>query len=345
MINPVAARKDLTWPGAPFVARGAARRPLTIAIINNMPDSALRATERQFCRLLSAASHGMLINVRFYTPPVVARSPSMRAHIAEFYDDYAELENSIPDGLIVTGAQPTTWCLEDDPCWDPISRLVDWAVDGSIPAIWSCLASHVATLHLDGINRVALPRKQAGVYRCQLNRNAYQIMHGLPASWSSPHSRLNDLPAKQLVSHGYAILSKSPEVGVDIFCRNQGALQLFFQGHPEYDRGALIGEFRRDIRQFLLGDADTLPRLPDQCFQADKAARLVQLCQQAARMRDPQLLDAFNGILQPDCLDGQWFPVAKRIYMNWLCYLDSRRAGVPEPDIAGKQRRFAHALP
>jgi len=38
-----------------------------------------------------------------------------------------------------------------------------------------------------------------------------------PPEWWVPHSRYNDVPEQELVSSDYCILSRSPEVGADLF--------------------------------------------------------------------------------------------------------------------------------
>ena len=215
----------------------------------------------------------MLINVKFYSPPGLKRSLAARSHIERYYDDYADLAQNPPDGLIVTGTEPIAAALEDEPCWQPIATLVDWAIDCGIPGIWSCLASHVAVRHLDGIDRHRQPRKISGLFDCRISRSGYQITHGLPDVWRVPHSRLNGLSERALRSHGYAILSRSPEIGVDMFSRKQGALQLFFQGHPEYDADSLLGEYKRDVRRFLSGATEAMPQVPKGYFDARTSNR------------------------------------------------------------------------
>ena len=42
---------------------------LTIGLINNMPDPALQATERQFVALLGAAADGLVVRLRPYALP------------------------------------------------------------------------------------------------------------------------------------------------------------------------------------------------------------------------------------------------------------------------------------
>src|SRR5262249_30266073 len=81
---------------------------LDIGLINNMPDAALEATERQFLALLESAAGGMVVRLTPYALPDVTRTDSGRQRIRNFYSGLRELWNSNLDGLIVTGAEPRT---------------------------------------------------------------------------------------------------------------------------------------------------------------------------------------------------------------------------------------------
>src|SRR4051812_20312479 len=79
---------------------------LTIGLINNMPDSAMRATERQFMGLLKAAADSHRINFHCFSLPSVPRSQPARQRVNRLYKDVADLGRLQIDGLIVTGAEP-----------------------------------------------------------------------------------------------------------------------------------------------------------------------------------------------------------------------------------------------
>ena len=69
--------------------------------------------------------------------------------------------------MIVTGAEPIAATLPDEPYWNDLTDVIDWAETNTRSAIWSCLAAHAAVLHLDGIERQRLERKCSGVYDCR----------------------------------------------------------------------------------------------------------------------------------------------------------------------------------
>src|SRR5690348_15566234 len=66
-----------------FTDSGAAS--IEIGLINNMPDSALRATERQFVTLLDAAAGGLMVRLWFYSLPEVPRAGDGRDDVNSLY--------------------------------------------------------------------------------------------------------------------------------------------------------------------------------------------------------------------------------------------------------------------
>ena len=223
-----------------------------------MPDSALKATERQFVRLLQgAASSQLRIRFHCFSLPSIIRSRAAQAHLAQGYGDIADLGRLSIDGLIVTGAEPIADSLRDESYWPELAALVDWAKTNTRSTIWSCLAAHAAVLHLDGIERRRLPAKCSGVYDCVKVTEDW-LTCDVRSPLEVSHSRINAVNESELVARGYQILTRSDEVGVDIFARRMPSRFVFFQGHPEYDALSLQREYMRDIARFLAGQRDRL---------------------------------------------------------------------------------------
>src|SRR6478672_11742987 len=125
-------------------------RLLEIGLVNNMPDAALRATERQIRGLLERSCGDLRFNLQVYVIPEVPRSPAGR-DLARNYRDIGELWNTTLDGMIVTGTEPRTEDLREEPYWGTLTRLMEWADEHTASSIWSCLAAHAALQHMDGI--------------------------------------------------------------------------------------------------------------------------------------------------------------------------------------------------
>src|ERR1700676_1587983 len=62
---------------------------LTIGLVNNMPDSALQATERQFIRLLRQAAGDIRIDFHCFSLPNVHRSQAAKWRVDGQYTDIA----------------------------------------------------------------------------------------------------------------------------------------------------------------------------------------------------------------------------------------------------------------
>ena len=54
---------------------------ITIGLVNNMPDAALEATERQFTDLLRAATPNAVVLLKLFAMPEVPRGEAVRAAI------------------------------------------------------------------------------------------------------------------------------------------------------------------------------------------------------------------------------------------------------------------------
>src|SRR5215510_10221569 len=207
---------------------------IDIAFVNNMPDKPLEATKRQFLGLVAAAGEGLTVRVRLYFVPDIPRGEWGRHHVAASYAPIAELWDSCPDALIVTGTEPRASDLSVEPYWSTLVDLIEWAKENVVSAIWSCLACHAVVRHLDRIERHRLNAKCWGVFRCE-RVDPHPLLDGLTFPLSMPHSRWNDLKVDQLKAAGYAILTQSLEAGADMFVKRDGCLFVCFQGHPEYD--------------------------------------------------------------------------------------------------------------
>jgi homoserine trans-succinylase len=90
---------------------------LTCAFVNNMPDGAFDATERQFLELLDGASAETEFEVRRYTMEGVPRGEETATRITAEYFSFPEIYHDSPDALIVTGSNPIELDIQDEPYW------------------------------------------------------------------------------------------------------------------------------------------------------------------------------------------------------------------------------------
>ena len=320
------------WPGVEWrhgkssvEFREADARCLDIGLINNMPDAALEATERQFLGLIDAAADGLVVRLTLYALPDVPRTDSGRRHVSSVYSGLDDLWDRHLDGLIVTGTEPRAPNLRDEPYWGSLTSLLEWAEHTTYSTVWSCLAAHAALLHRDGIGRRTLREKRFGVFECS-RVSTHPLTAGAPARLPMPHSRWNDIAEDALTACGYRVLTRSDAAGVDMFVKQLNSLFVFFQGHPEYEATTLLLEYRRDIKRFLRRERETYPPLPQGYFGDDTIAVLTALRARALSDRREGQLEEFPTALVAGAVTNSWRPAAARIYRNWLLYLCAQKA-------------------
>jgi homoserine O-succinyltransferase len=298
---------------------------IAVGFVNNMPDAAGEATERQFLDLLRAAAPDADIRLTLFSIPDMPRGDALGTEFSARYRDIAELWESRLDALIVTGTEPRAAKLKDEPYWPTMARLVDWARDNTRSAIWSCLAAHAAVLHTEGIERRPLSDKKFGVFDCETIAD-HPLMNGVN-KLRVPHSRYNGLPAAGLAMRGYRLLSQSVDAGVDAFVREEGgSLFVFFQGHPEYEAETLLREFRRDVGRYLRAEREQYPALPHGYFGKDATA-LLNIFHARARAVDDRragLMADFPFAALAAGLESPWRSPAIAVYQNWIDYLLDR---------------------
>jgi len=230
-----------------------------------------------------------------------------------------------PDAVIVTGDEPRRQSMLDEPLWPGFARLVDWAADNTVAAVWSCMAAHAAVFRLDQIARRRMPQKLSGIYECEI-ASEHPLLDGFPPRWPVAHSRRNAVEALALKGAGYQILAHAPRVGADSFVKHVGeSLFLFLQGHLEYAPDSLFREYRRDIRRFLTGEAAVYPEMPENYFDQKTARQLAKLRIKAERSRSPRLLAEIYAVFAATDVPELQTPAAQ-LYANWLGYLAQEKA-------------------
>ena len=305
-------------------ARVLDRPPLTVALVNNMPDSAFVDTEGQFRRAVQAGPERDAVRMELYTIAEIPRSEAIASEIESRYHGLDELWSNPPDALIVTGTEPVQVQLHYEPYWPYLARLLEWAA-GSVPTtLLSCLAAHASLLLFDGIERVPRPVKCSGVFDGLVQDSSHPLATGLPDLVPVPHSRINDVPEPALIEAGYRIVvgTGPSEAGWAVATRNHGdGLFVLCQGHPEYVTLSLLREYRRDVRRYLFGrGAVPYPRLPEGYLSAESTATLEGFEQHATRSQpDPrELWASFPYDEVAAGVENSWATPSARLYANWL---------------------------
>ena len=263
----------------------ASKQLIRVAFVNNMPDGAFDATQRQFLDLLSDAAPA---DIEIRSGATHGRRSSRRPVAARVADDYLSTEplrEDPPDVVIVTGSsrsRPTWRTNRTGPRW---SSSPQWARVHVPSMVLSCLAAHAALDIFHGVRREHLDRKFTGVFN-QVTSSDHPLVQGMASSLVLPHSRTNTVDDDRLREVGYDIAMWCEPSGWSVASRRlDGCEVVLIQGHPEYDPASLLFEYRRDARRFANAERDDEPPLPANCASGSDWTSLEALHRQLLRTR------------------------------------------------------------
>ncbi len=219
-------------------------RPLEIGILNLMPSAVVERTEMQLLRLLANTPLQIRPTFIYFDKH---KSKSSQNHFDTFYKTISQVQKQGLDGLIVTGANLEEYDFESVFYWDEITKFFDWAHANVTSAIFSCWATHAALYHQYGIRPHAYTEKQFGIFKHRVHHELNSsLLQGMDDEVMVPHSRWRGVEKKDLVKlKELQTLIDSDEVGPHLIVGRHGR-EIYVQGHPEYDRNDIAGEYFRD---------------------------------------------------------------------------------------------------
>lgn len=294
-------------------------RDLHVGLLNMMPDAALAATERQFFRLVGTSNPISQFHMHTFTLDAIPRGEVAAEHIARYYESFESIKEHGLDALIISGANVTEADLSAEVFWEPLMEVAHWAHENVTSTLCSCLASHALLLGQYGIKRQRLKNKIWGVFDHEMKIRTHPLVSDVNTHIVVPHSRFNDVSAKQMQEVGIHVLAEGDEPGVQLAVSPDGFRTVFFQGHPEYDRISLMKEYKRDIHLYTTGELDAYPPMPLHYFD-DFATAL--LCEFREGVIDAvrggnQLPDFPEAHILPH-LRNTWHDSGEAVVGNWL---------------------------
>ena len=298
---------------------------LRIGLLNLMPDSALRATDRQFIRLVSAYADSANLYVYPFTVAAEYRGEAAQEHIREYYETFENLTEKGLDALIVTGANPKHVDLARESFWEPMIDVLDWGQSNVHSILCSCLATHAVLKQYHSIERIPLPEKRWGVYSHRLFFDDHPLLAGVESPIDAPHSHLYDVSRTTMESAGLHVLAESEEAGVHMATSGDDFSFVFFQGHPEYDGISLLKEYKREVGRFVAGERSEYPPYPEHYFDSAAITTLDDYKQRVlAACTDNREAPVFPEAAVARGRDNTWTKAGQRIYANWLAEVKQR---------------------
>jgi len=293
-------------------------RELHVGLLNMMPDAALAATERQFFRLIGESNPIAQFYVHPFTLPILERSKDTQAYIDTYYESFDKVREEGLDALIITGANVVGHRLDNQPFWEPLKEVADWALENVTSTLCSCLATHAMLQFRYGQLRVPQDHKVWGVFPHRVINNRHPLVNDVNTRFDVPYSRWNAVTPEQFRDAGLHVLVESDE-GVHLATSADGLRVVFFQGHPEYDTVSLLKEYKREVLLWAGAQHREYPPFPENYLGRRAQALLheYRLHLNEARKANAELPPFPEAELISN-LDNTWHDTAEAVVGNWM---------------------------
>jgi len=303
----------------PNVARKQDIRELHIGFLNMMPDAALAPTERQFYRLIGESNPIAQFFVHPFTLDGLGRTDQALDYVNKHYETFDQMRENGLDALIITGANVTHSNLSEEPFWNSLIEVADWAHEEVTSTLCSCLATHAILEFRYGKKRVTQKRKKWGVFEHRVVDRQHPLVSSVNTRFDQPHSRWNTIFPEQYDDANLRTLVIGDDGCVHLATSPDGIRTVFFQGHPEYDTISLLKEYKRDAMAYLAGDAEDYPPFPLNYLGKFESAVLDEF-----RMRAESALEQGTAVPQfPEQLilnnlNNTWHDTGSAIVGKWM---------------------------
>ena len=295
-------------------------RELHIGLLNMMPDAALRATERQFMRMITSCNQIAQFYIHPFSIDGIERGETAQAHIDSYYQNFDELKQQGLDALIITGANPSKAELTDESYWPGVVDVFEWAKQNVTSILCSCLASHAAFKQFYGIERQRLAGgKLWGVYSHRITEPQHPLVSNINTRFDVPHSRFNEITQQQLSDAGLKVLIQSATAGVHLAVSNDLFREVYFQGHPEYNYNSLLKEYKREVMRYFNDQRGDYPVQPVNYFTEQAQPLLSEYEQQVINAKSAHSnMPDFPETELETMVDNTWWDTGKAVFNNWL---------------------------
>lgn len=218
-------------------------RPLKILILNLMPIK--EDTETQLMRALSNTP--LQVDCTFLMLSSHISKNTSASHLNKFYVTFGEIQAKRFDGMIITGAPVEHLEFEEVNYWEELRSIMAWTRSHVTSTFHICWGAQAGLYCHYGIPKYKRKTKLSGIYRHRVLDRKVPLVRSMDDYIMAPHSRYTEVRREDIVKHPeLMILAESAEAGILIAASRDGS-QVFVQGHPEYDRMTLNGEYHRDL--------------------------------------------------------------------------------------------------
>ncbi len=220
-------------------------RPLQILILNLMPLK--EETETMLLRALSNTP--LQVDCHFLMLESHKSKNTSQSHLNKFYVYFSEIRNKCFDGVIITGAPVENLEFEEVNYWQELCEIMEWTKTHATSTFHICWGSQAGLYYHYGIKKYPMEEKLSGIYRHKVVDKREPIVRSMDDYVSCPHSRFTYVKEEEIRANKSLKLMIQSDVAGVLLVMSEDGRQFFMQGHPEYDRMTLAGEYERDRKK------------------------------------------------------------------------------------------------
>ncbi len=218
-------------------------RPLEILILNLMPIK--EDTETQLLRALSNSP--LQVDCTFLMVSSHVSKNTSRSHLNKFYFHFDDIRQKRYDGMIITGAPVEHMEFEEVNYWEELKIIMEWSKTHVTSTMHICWGAQAGLYYHYGIPKYHRKEKLSGIYEHDVLNRKIPLVRSFNDTFLAPHSRFTEVKREDVLKHPeLMIVAESKKAGIFLVMSHDGK-HIFVQGHPEYDRMTLNGEYRRDL--------------------------------------------------------------------------------------------------
>lgn len=187
------------------------------------------------------------VDLIFYYPKMHYHNKPVPKEVAQISQplDINQVKNL--DGFIITGAPIEHFEFGEITYIEELRCLLNELDKYHIQQLYFCWGAMAALNHFYGIHKVMLPEKLFGIYPHQI---FYQddLLKDIPQGFLAPHARYAEMNHEEIARDPRLILDAKTDNG-DLFSVSaiDKPEQNFVFSHLEYDKDALLNEYKREI--------------------------------------------------------------------------------------------------
>ncbi|WP_311406556.1 homoserine O-acetyltransferase/O-succinyltransferase family protein [Liquorilactobacillus uvarum] len=216
-----------------------------IGILNLMHNK--EESQQQFAKVLS--NKAMPIELTFYYPATHYKKRPVPEKLQQIARPLNLEEVKQQDAFIISGAPIEKLDFREIRYMPEVEELFDVLEENAIEQLYVCWGAMAALNYFYGIQKEMMAAKVFGIYPNYIQAKS-ELLQSFNDGFLAPHARYAEMNHRQIVEHEALTILASDVNGHLTLVEDAKARQTFLFSHLEYDKNALLKEYRREVAAY-----------------------------------------------------------------------------------------------